>query len=80
MCKVMGRDFFLLQAAIREGRLKDFKGEPDLFCWTRSGKWFFAEAKRADPFTESEATWFRICQKVLGPDVDLRVYRLRPAG
>jgi hypothetical protein len=73
--------FSPLQAAILAANLEDFKGEPDLFCWhPETGAWFFAEAKLRDRFTLSEQEWFRVCRATLGPSVDLRIYRLRPAG
>lgn len=79
MCEVMGTDFFLLQAAVREAGLRGFKGEPDLFCWTPSGNWFFAEAKLKDRLLDSEEGWGRACRDALGERVDLRVYRLKRA-
>jgi hypothetical protein len=77
----MGLDRFEpLQAAILAAELLDFKGELDLFCWRpETDEWFFAEAKHRDRFTLSEQEWFRVCRETLGPSVDLRLYRLRPA-
>lgn len=72
--------FETLQSALIEAGLAGWKGEPDLVSWhPDTGEWFFAEAKGKDRFTLSEQTWFSVCREVLGPSVDLRVYRLRPA-
>jgi hypothetical protein len=78
--KHMGRTTFnRLQAALRKAGFREFKGEPDLFCWhPETGNWFFAEAKGKDNVTHSEREWCRIYRDALGDEIDIRVYRLRP--
>jgi hypothetical protein len=75
---VMGDDFGTLQRAIIDAGFKNFDGEPDLFCWGMSGRWFFAEAKRRDRLGESQLRWFQVCRDALGARADIRVYRLVP--
>jgi len=76
----MGEGIFdSLQAALWAEGLRNFTGEPDLFCWEpESRKWFFAEAKGKDRLTQSERLWFDVCTQMLGPLADIRVYRVTP--
>lgn len=68
--------FTKLQDAIVAAGFKNVNGEPDLFCWTPSRHWFFAEARRTDMPGEQQRRWFRVCRDVLGENVDIRVYHL----
>ena len=72
--------FELLQRALKESGLRNFTGEPDLFCWKEDAReWFFAEAKKAsDKLRDPQVRWFSICRSVLGTRADIRVYRLVP--
>ncbi len=80
MKKVMGSaKFNRLQRAIVADSSGSLTGEPDLFCWTPDGRWFFAEAKRADAIGPHQRRWFAICEKALGEGVDIRVYRVKAA-
>lgn len=74
----MGQHLFdSLQTALRAEGLRNFTGEPDLFCWNPDSRlWFFAEAKGKDGLTKSEMLWFEICRKALKDLADIRVYRL----
>lgn len=76
----MGRDRFdALQQALVAAGFTGIKGEPDLFCWQpETGEWFFAEAKGKDKIHESQVAWVELCRRVLGDDVDIRVYRVVP--
>jgi len=65
----MGKGKFdaLQQAIVRAG-FKRHEGEPDLFCYTPGGAWFFAEAKTdADALRRSQKEWFHIAEATLGP-------------
>ena len=71
--------FNRLQAALRKAGFREFKGEPDLFCWhPETGSWFFAEAKGKDNVTDSERDWYQIYRDTLDEEIDIRVYRGKP--
>jgi hypothetical protein len=76
----MGRERFIsVRTKLRERGFKNFKGEPDLFCWDPdTAGWFFAEAKGTDRLTESQLRWFQVCREALGSLADIRVYRVVP--
>ena len=78
MRAVMGSRFDTLQQAILAAGFQHFTGEPDLFCWDDSGRWFFAEAKRSDRLSAKQLRWFQVCRNALGEDADIRVFRLVP--
>ncbi len=75
MREIMGDTTFeRLQRAVLAASFSNFTGEPDLFCWTKSKEWFFAEAKRQDKISERQAKWFLLCQRTTARAVN--VYRL----
>jgi hypothetical protein len=75
MRQIMGGVAFKnLQCSVLAARFSNFTGEPDLFCWTKSKEWFFAEAKRQDKISERQAKWFLLCQRTTRRAV--QVYRL----
>lgn len=80
MTKWMGdNNFEKLRSSILDAGLGGgFKGEPDLFCWkSKTGKWFFAEAKNKDHLSETQLKWFQISENLTGSKV--KVYRLTPS-
>jgi hypothetical protein len=81
MRKWMGDDFDVLQEAVRAARLRDFAGEPDLFCWQpKTAHWFFAEAKRRDRIHAEQQQWFRLCERALCGRGTVYVFKLKPVG
>jgi len=84
MREYMGEDrFSALQAALIKAGFSGYCGEPDLFCFTPDGAWFFAEAKREangkrDRLRDSQIRWFAIAKNVLGARHAVRVYCVRP--
>jgi hypothetical protein len=84
MRKEMGSRFEALQQAIVRAKPK-FKpgneGEPDLFCYTPDGAWFFAEAKTdADALRLSQRKWFGIAEDVLSRDGQVFLCRVVKKG
>jgi len=74
-----GEPFKALQTRLREAGFREFRGEPELFCWhPETGHWFFAETKRKDRLSDAQRRWFHVCREALGDLADLRVYRLVP--
>jgi hypothetical protein len=71
-------DFERLRSAIHDAGLKNFVGEPDLFCWRPDGTWFFAEAKRKDKTTPRFEKWIGVATVALGDLIHVEVCRLCP--
>lgn len=75
----IGADRFLaLQRAVVSAGFRQFGGEPDLFCYDATGRWFFAEAKGNDQLLDSERRWFECSVATLGEAGRVHVYRLKP--
>jgi hypothetical protein len=70
--------FSALQRAVVNAGFRQFGGEPDLFCYDATGRWFFAEAKRHDKLTDSQHRWFECAVSTLGEAGRVRVYWLKP--
>ena len=74
MRTVMGPRFDTLQRAVVEAGFTGYKGEPDLFCYSDDGTWFFAEAKTPDDsFRDSQRKWFSIAETL--PDSACPIFR-----
>ena len=74
MRTVMGPRFDTLQRAVVEAGFTGYRGEPDLFCYSDDGTWFFAEAKTPDDFfRDSQRRWFSIAETL--PDSACPVFR-----
>jgi hypothetical protein len=56
----------------------NLKGEPNLFCW-KEDDWFFAEAKRKDPFVKVRGEWSEVFEGVLSEPPSLRLHN-EPEG
>jgi hypothetical protein len=80
MRKVMtAKTFDTLQEAIVLGGFTGFTGEPDLFCYSPDGNWFFAEVKSiSDKIGAHQQRWFGIANKALGTEHQVRVYGVVP--
>lgn len=74
----MGLAFAALQAALQEAGFTSYRGEPDLFCWSDAGDWFFVEAKRGDALKESQRRWHEVFHRTLPERQRIRVIRLMP--
>jgi len=78
--KVIGQDLTSrLKVALREAKLRNFKGEPDLFCWKPDlSDWFFAEVKKDDGLHSAQIRWHLAAKSVIEDDTRFRLLLLTP--
>lgn len=69
--------FDKLQTRIVRAGFSSHTGEPDLFCYTRGGQWFFVEAKTTrEPLGAHQQRWFRIARRMSGGNCRIYVCRV----